>query len=374
MLNWFENKNEAIVYLILSCLFAGTSYILFFVFKPYLWALFLAILFYVTTRKIHKKLKVFLGVKFGALSPYIMVITMLACVFVPAYLILSTIIRESLNLVSYIRNQLSEESIVALLLNSPYLSDFFTDTEFFWIKLPGLYREYIGRHMDVLNLDSIYSLLKNSSSFLLGSFEIPGTILFNGFFTFILLFFLYKEGNRMEHAIFNNLPFPQEIEKRLGRRIEEAVRTVVVGNMLISLMQGVLIYFLLLFTDVSNKFLLSSIATIFSLIPVIGTSVIWFPVGIYLGLVQNAWTTGILFMIGGASAYLILENFVKPKILDKKLKTHPFLIFLSLIGGLQEFGVAGIIVGPMALTLVIILWDFWKIFKETRFQDSINNV
>ncbi|TGN18711.1 AI-2E family transporter [Leptospira idonii] len=372
MTKWLENKNVIIVYIILASLFVATCFTLFFVFKPYLWAAFLALLFYLTTRKLHKRLRNLLGVKIAFLSPYIMVIVMLAGVFVPSYLILSTIIRESLNLVSYVRNQLSEESIVSLLLNSPMLTDFFTENEFFWIKLPALYREYVGQHMDVLNLDSIYSLLKNSSGFLLGSMELPGTIVFNAFFTFILLFFFYKEGNRMEHALFVNLPFPQEIEERLGRRIEEAIRTVMLGNLFIALLQGALIYVLLLFTSVSNKFLLSSIATIFSLIPVIGTSVVWLPVGIYLGLVQNAWSYGILFMIGGASAYLILENLVKPKILDKKLKTHPFLIFLSLIGGLQEFGVAGIIIGPMALTLIIILWDFWKIFKETGFQNSKN--
>ncbi|MCZ8156985.1 MAG: AI-2E family transporter [Leptospira sp.] len=372
MPNWFENKNETIVYLILTSLFLGTCYLLFFVFKPYLWAFFLAILFYITTRKIHKNLRYILGTKVSFLSPYIMVLVMLAVVVVPSYLIVSTIIRESLFLVSYIRNQLSEESIVALLLNSPFLTDFFTENEFFWIKLPGLYREYIGIHMDILNLDSIYSLLKNSSGFVLGSFEVPGAIIFNAFFTFILLFFFYKEGSRMERTIFNNLPFPEEIETRLGRRIEEAVRTVMLGNLFISFLQGFLIYILLLFTSVPNKFLLSGIATIFSLIPVIGTSVIWLPVGIYLGLVMNTWPMGIFVMIGGASAYLILENLVKPKILDKKLKTHPFLIFLSLIGGLQEFGVAGIIIGPMALTLVIILKDFWKIFRETRFKESTN--
>ncbi|MDF3818774.1 AI-2E family transporter [Leptospira sp. 96542] len=369
-MNWIKNKNETIVYIILSGLFIATCFTLFFVFKPYLWAGFLALLFYLTTRKLHKKLKHLLGVKFHNLSPYIMVVVMLAFVFVPSYLIVSTLIRESLNLVSYIRNQLTEESIVALLLNSPILTDFFTENEFFWIKLPTLYKEYIGQHMDVLNLDSIYSLLKNSSSFLLGSIDLPGAIIFNAFFTFILLFFLYKEGTRMEHAIFVNLPFPQEIEERLGRRIEEAIRTVMLGNLFISLLQGFLIYIMLLFTDVSNKFLLSSIATIFSLIPVVGTSVVWLPIGLYIGLVQENWTLSILFMIAGAAFYLILENLVKPKILDKKLKTHPFLIFLSLIGGLQEFGVAGIIIGPMALTLVIILWDFWKIFRETRFQNT----
>ncbi len=128
---FFKNKNETVVYLILTTLFVTTCFILFFVFKPYLWAMFLSLLFYITTRKLHKKLKSILGVRAHSLSPYIMVILMLAGVIVPSYLIVSTLIRESLNLVNYIRNQLTEESIVALLLNSPMLTDFFTEMNFF---------------------------------------------------------------------------------------------------------------------------------------------------------------------------------------------------------------------------------------------------
>lgn len=368
MNNWFTNKNEVIVYILLLGLFGTTCFSLFFVFKPYLWAGVLALLVYITSRKFHKAVRHFLGAKFFFLSPYFMLIGLITFFFLPSYLILSTLLIEALNIVSYIRNQLTEESVVSLILNSPLITDYFTETEFFWTKLPEFYTETFGGSMDILNLDSIYGILKNSSSLLLGSIEIPGAIVFNLFFTFILLFFLYKEGSRIENLISLYLPFPKEIEDRLGRRIEEALRTVMLGNIFISLLQGAMVYLLLLFSPVSNRFLLSSIASIFSLIPVVGTSVVWFPVGVYLGLVQDNWPLGIFIMVGGASFYLILENLVKPKILDKKLKTHPFLIFLSLIGGLQEFGVAGIIVGPMSLTLVIILWDFWKIFRETRFK------
>lgn len=370
MSKWFENKNEIIIYLLLSALCIATTFTLFYVFRPYLWAGILALLFYFTTRKTHKKLRKMLGVQFSFFSPYIMLILIITFLFLPFYLILSNLVLEALNLVNYIRNQLSEESEVALLLNLPFLTDFFTENEFFWINLPNLYNDTFGGSMDILNLDSLYGLLKNSSSFLLGSIDLPGAILFNLFFTFILLFFLYKEGSRIEHSISLYLPFPQEIEERLGRRIEDALVTVIIGNLLISILQGVMVYFIFLFTPIGNIILLASIASIFSLIPVIGTSIVWLPVGLYLGFVLNNWTSSIFVMLTGAAAYLILENYVKPKILDKKLKTHPFLIFLSLIGGLQEFGLAGIILGPMSLTLVIILWDFWKIYRETRFRKN----
>ena len=78
-------------------------------------------------------------------------------------------------------------------------------------------------------------------------------------------------------------------------------------------------------------------------------------------------------MSGAFTAYLVLENFIKPKLLDKKLKIHPFLIFLSLIGGLKEFGVIGVIIGPVALTVIIIIWDFWKLFRENAYYSLDSN-
>ncbi|EMN31085.1 PF01594 domain protein [Leptospira interrogans serovar Pyrogenes str. L0374] len=72
----------------------------------------------------------------------------------------------------------------------------------------------------------------------------------------------------------------------------------------------------------------------------------------------------IFFMGSGLFFYVVLENFVKPRMLDKKLQAHPLLIFLSLIGGIKEFGIMGLVVGPVTVTLVVILWDFWKLYRR----------
>jgi predicted PurR-regulated permease PerM len=67
-------------------------------------------------------------------------------------------------------------------------------------------------------------------------------------------------------------------------------------------------------------------------------------------------------------SYLILENLVKPSVLDKKLNLHPFLLFLALLGGIKEFGIMGLVIGPVAVTVIVILWDFWKEYKTYKIE------
>jgi predicted PurR-regulated permease PerM len=371
---FFKNKNQLFLTLILGSMFITASLLVYFVFKPYFWSGLIAGIFYVATRKIHKILYDLLSPKFRWASPWIMVLILLTLVVLPSIFIASNLIRETVNLIQYIRLSFSEDKIISTVIRFSTLTDFVTDNEFFWLKIPFVYREFVGKYVDILNLDSIYGILRNSSTTLLGSLDLPTGFIFNAFFAFLLLFFFYKEGKNIEKWIFKSLPFPKDLEDKIGRRIEAAVQTVVMGNLLISLIQGAVLYILVLICGFSNPFLYAIIGTFFSLIPVIGTAVVWLPLSLYLGFIESSWILAIFLMASSFSAYLILENLVKPKLLDKKLKIHPFLIFLSLIGGIKEFGLIGVVIGPVALTIIIILWDFWKLFKENAlsFQGNQN--
>lgn len=368
----FKNKNQIFLTIILGTLFITAVFLVYFVFKPYLWSALIAGIFYVATRKIHKRLFESLPNRMKWASPWIMVLVLLTLVVLPSIFIVSNLIRETIHIIQFIRLSFTEDRIVSTVIRFSYISDFVTDTEFFWLRIPMLYREFIGQYIDVLNLDSIYGILRNSSTTLLGSLDLPTGFLFNAFFSFLLLFFFYKQGKSIERWVFQTLPFPKDLEDKIGRRVESAVQTVVMGNLLVSLFQGLILYILVMISGFNNPFLYAIIGTFFSLIPVIGTAVVWLPLGMYLGFIESSWFLALFFMISSFSAYLILENFVKPKLLDRKLKIHPFLIFLSLIGGLKEFGIIGVIIGPVALTMIIILWDFWKLFRENAlsFQEA----
>ncbi|EMF70158.1 PF01594 domain protein [Leptospira interrogans serovar Canicola str. LT1962] len=319
---------------------------------------------YLATRRPHKLLKGYLGEKLQWLVPWIMITLVSMIVLLPSYFVIRTLISEALSILFKLRISLSEDKIIETLMNFALLTDFITDNEFFWVKVPEIYGEFAENYVDILNLDSIYGILSNASSFILGNIELPTGILMNLFFALLVLFFLYQDGKKVERFILDNLPFSKQLEEQVGRKLTAAVQTVIRGNLIISILQGTAIYILLWIAGISSPFLYASLAAFFSIIPVVGTSAVWLPIGLYILFLENNPMMAIFFMGSGLFFYVVLENFVKPRMLDKKLQAHPLLIFLSLIGGIKEFGIMGLVVGPVTVTLVVILWDFWKLYRR----------
>ncbi|AXR61497.1 AI-2E family transporter [Leptospira mayottensis] len=347
-----------------SVLFIFTIGIFFLVFRPYFYSSLMALILYLATRRPHKLLKEYLGEKFQWLVPWIMISLVSMIVLVPSYFVIRTLIGETLSILFKLRISLSEDKIIETLMNFAMLTDFITDNEFFWVKVPEIYGEFAENYVDILNLDSIYGILSNASSFILGNIELPTGILMNLFFALLVLFFLYQDGKKVERFILDNLPFSKQLEEQVGRKVTSAVQTVIRGNLIISILQGAAVYILLLIAGISSPFLYASLASFFSIIPVVGTSVVWLPIGLYILFLENNPMMAFFFMGNALFFYLALENFVKPRMLDKKLQAHPLLIFLSLIGGIKEFGIMGLVLGPVVVTLVVILWDFWKLYRK----------
>ncbi|RHX90398.1 AI-2E family transporter [Leptospira stimsonii] len=347
-----------------SILFLFAIGVFFLVFRPYLYSSLMALILYLATRRQYKLLKEYLGERFQWLVPWIMTTLVAMLVLIPSYFVIRTLIQEALSILFKLRISLSEDKMIETLMNFAILTDFITDNEFFWVKVPEIYGEFAENYVDILNLDSIYGILSNASSFILGNIELPTGILMNLFFALLVLFFLYQDGKKVERFILDNLPFSRQLEEQVGRKVTSAVQTVIRGNLIISILQGTAVYILLLIAGISSPFLYASLAAFFSIIPVVGTSVVWLPIGLYILFLENNPMMAIFFMGSGLFFYLALENFVKPRMLDKKLQVHPLLIFLSLIGGIKEFGIMGLVVGPVAVTLVVILWDFWRLYRR----------
>ncbi|EMO55314.1 AI-2E family transporter [Leptospira noguchii] len=355
-------KYTFLIFFSISFLFAIGVF--FLVFRPYLYSSLMALILYLATRRPHKLLKGYLGEKLQWLVPWIMITLVSMIVLLPSYFVIRTLISEALSILFKLRISLSEDKIIETLMNFALLTDFITDNEFFWVKVPEIYGEFAESYVDILNLDSIYGILSNASSFILGNIELPTGILMNLFFALLVLFFLYQDGKKVERFILDNLPFSKQLEEQVGRKLTAAVQTVIRGNLIISILQGAAIYILLWIAGISSPFLYASLAAFFSIIPVVGTSAVWLPIGLYILFLENNPMMAFFFMGSGLFFYIVLENFVKPRMLDKKLQVHPLLIFLSLIGGIKEFGIMGLVVGPITVTLVVILWDFWKLYRR----------
>jgi len=101
--------------------------------------------------------------------------------------------------------------------------------------------------------------------------------------------------------------------------------------------------------------ILSCLAGIF---PIVGTTVVWVPVFIYLLATGNIFAAAGVFFFGLISA--IIENAIKPIFVSKKTNVHSGIILLGMIGGLLVFGILGVILGPLILSYLLIILELYR--------------
>ncbi|MBP7604639.1 MAG: AI-2E family transporter, partial [Spirochaetes bacterium] len=142
------------------------------------------------------------------------------------------------------------------------------------------------------------------------------------------------------------------------------------GILLIMLVRGGAVGIGFFIAGINGALLWGSVAAVFSLIPVIGTSVTWLPAAVYLMAVGRVgWATFIF--LWGLVWYLFLENFLKPKVFGERLHFHPLIFFFLLLGSLQAFGLSGVIVGPLLLTLFYSFLEIYRVLDEYDTRQSL---
>lgn len=188
-------------------------------------------------------------------------------------------------------------------------------------------------------------------------------------FALFILFFLFRSVDRIGLAVYRNLPFPDKIEKHIGDRMVQIFDAVVKGNLLVSVLQGCVVGAVFWFCDLSTPLLWGAVAAPFALIPVVGTAVVWLPGTLYL-YTHDQQSTALAMSVTCLVAYFLLENLVKPMLLDKNLNLHPLFLFLAIVGGLNAFGIKGLILGPFIVTMFVTIWELiseWnRNFSETE--------
>ena len=97
---------------------------------------------------------------------------------------------------------------------------------------------------------------------------------------------------------------------------------------------------------------------LFSFIPLGGTALIWFPAAVFLFL-QGAFTKGIILLAIGVLVISSVDNFLRPFLVGAKTNIHPLLLFFTVIGGIQAFGMIGVIAGPLIGTLCLTLIEIY---------------
>ena len=340
-----HNKTVKVLFLILfGAVIAG----LVFIFRYYFWPFLFAVILYMALRPVYDLILRLVRKK--GISASIMILVLIVAILVPVFLLILSIIDQVIQLYNII-----QEQIKAGIINDIYKS------------------AYVDKIIAYLNIDhkeitsKVTDIVKSASGMALDSAQkiisYPLNFILNFFFLLLMLFFMFMDGDKMAAVIYRALPFPRDLERNVIDRLKEVVRILLTGNLLIMILQGLFVGLGLFIADLPVALLGGSMAGLLSLIPVVGTSLVWAPAVIYLA-VTGSYLMSLFLGLWCLIWYLLLENLLKPKLFGKKLNFHPVVFFFLLLGSIQTFGIPGVFIGPLLLTLFYSLWEIYKVMKE----------
>ncbi len=194
--------------------------------------------------------------------------------------------------------------------------------------------------------------------------SLGGTVVLGAFnvltqfgFTLFLLFFFLRDGKGMLERGIRLIPMARTRKQELAGTLGGVMRAVVLGTLVTALVQGSLLGIGFAIAGLPSPLVFGAVGAVASLIPIVGTALVWVPAVITL-VAQGH--TGWAIFLGLWSIILVAgsDNVVRPLIISGSSSASTLLVFVGLLGGLSVFGFAGIFMGPLVLTLVATLLQY----------------
>jgi predicted PurR-regulated permease PerM len=220
---------------------------------------------------------------------------------------------------------------------------------------------WLGKYVDVeeLHLDDTLANLPGQVSKILlaaGTHLVGGLAGFagNAILTFLVLFFLFRDGKATIDNVVSILPLSRDQAWRLLTGIRDSVVANLYGILAVGLAQGLLTGSALAILRVPSALLLGLATAVCSLVPFVGTMLVWLPTAIYLIATGHLWK-GIILIAWGSLVVGTIDNIIRPLVIGSRVELHPLLLLFSLLGGLQVFGFIGIFIGPVVISVIAAL-------------------
>ncbi len=184
--------------------------------------------------------------------------------------------------------------------------------------------------------------------------------LLNFFFMMLIIYYLFKDGPRLNEYLLTLLPFPRSQQELILDKFHEMGRAIIFGNGLSGIVQGILGGFAFYFFGLGSPFLWGTITGFLAFLPIVGASVVYIPATIIL-LIQGKFGVAIGYLIYNAIYSISIEYFIKPRLIGQGMKMNTIFVFIGILGGLKLWGILGIIYGPFIITIIFTLFEIYRL-------------
>ena len=222
-------------------------------------------------------------------------------------------------------------------------------------KVNNLLPEAINLDINQKTKDFVFYVSKNIANI----FSATISAFFSFLLMLLIIFYFLKDGKKWKKAIVILSPLEDKDDEKIISRLVFSVNAVIRGYLFISLVQGILMGIGLWLFDIPNPALWGLVAAVSSLLPTIGTALVSVPAIIFLFAIGNI-TSAVGLLIWAIVAVGLIDNFLSPLILGKKINMPSLLILFSVLGGISLLGPVGILIGPLTVSLLFTLISIYR--------------
>lgn len=184
-----------------------------------------------------------------------------------------------------------------------------------------------------------------------------------------IAFFMMRDSKSLIISLHKALPLGHKREQLLFAKFSEVTRATIKGSLVIAMVQGFIGGLVFYFLGISSALLWGVVMTLFSLIPMVGASIVWLPVCVYFFAVGEIMDACILLFFG-AVVIGLMDNILRPVLVGRDTKLPDYVILLSTLGGFSIFGMNGFVVGPLVATLFIASWEIFTLeFNDDDYEE-----
>lgn len=312
---------------------AGVLYICLLILAPLLnvlaWSTVLATAFYPVHRRLVQK------TGHVALSALICSALVVVTIVIPSLFVIGVAINQFLALRDYIQQSLAEGGVIGLMAPLQRAAEWL-DTHF-CIDAPAV-TSWIGQHANELaRLTAEYSLAIAAN---------VTNVVLTFLFTIFAMFLLFRDGDRIVARITELLPFEPTRSEAMLAHVREVIYGSVYGVVVIALLQGALCGMMFAILGIPSAALWGTLTVLTSILPLVGAAAVWVPGALYL-LFTGYWIKAIVLAVWGTLVISGVDNFLRPRLVGGRVGLNELVMFFALLGGLQVFGILGIVLGPV---------------------------
>jgi predicted PurR-regulated permease PerM len=183
-----------------------------------------------------------------------------------------------------------------------------------------------------------------------------------------LLFFLLRDGDKLFRIIKDAVPLRAEQQRALFSKFATVIRATVKGTIVVAVLQGALGGLIFWFLGIRAALLWAVLMAFLSLLPAVGAALVWLPVAIYFVVTGAVWQ-GLVLVAYGVLVIGLVDNLLRPILVGTDTKMPDYVVLISTLGGIEIFGVNGIVLGPLIAAMFTVVWDIFSASRQSAQND-----